>query len=74
MADIKVFIDGVNGFLCEAGDPDELSVIISRIRIMAQEDLQRISYNAVMTARNLTDKKVAEVYLENLNKTISISA
>ena len=63
--------DGVNGFLCEAGDPDELSVIISRIRIMAKEDLKKISHNAMMTARNLTDKKVAEIYLENLNKTIN---
>lgn len=66
--------DGVNGFLCEAGDSDELSTIIVRIRTMTKEELQKMSYNAMMTACNLTDKKVAEVYLDNMNKTLSINA
>lgn len=63
-----IIVDGENGFLCEAGDSEDLTSIICQIRKMPKVELQRISYNAIMTARRLTDKKVAKAYLDYLNK------
>ena len=56
--------DGYNGFLCEAGNVEELSRIISRIRAMSDEELQTISRNAIVTAELYTDSKVAKAYIE----------
>ena len=58
--------DGVNGFLCEAGNSDELYNVICKIRSLSKEKIQEISTNAQYTARNLTDTKAANMYLENL--------
>ena len=58
--------DGVNGFLCEAGNVDELSHIIQKLRKMSKEQLQEISLKAKETARLFSDSKVAENYLKNL--------
>lgn len=58
--------DGVNGFLCEAGDSEDLARVITRIKGMTNVDLSAISQRAMMTAQNLTDKNVAESYLDNL--------
>ena len=65
--------DGENGFLCKAGDTEELSSILEKIKNMPQTDIQQISDNAVKTAHVLTDEKVAMDYLEHL-KTISEEA
>lgn len=62
-----VIIDGENGFLCEAGDVNELINVIKRINRLPIEKLQRISDNAIETAKSLTDKKAAERYLDNLS-------
>ena len=58
--------DGVNGFLCEAGNSNDLARIIKKIRKMSVSELNKISQNAMQTARELTDKKVARLYLDNL--------
>lgn len=58
--------DGVNGFLCEAGNVDELSVIINTIQKMPIEKLNMISYNAKKTAHYYSDFNVAKRYLEHL--------
>lgn len=58
--------DGENGFLCEAGNVDELTEIIDRLRNMSQETLQRMSCNAMHTAREFTDVKVAKRYIEDI--------
>ena len=58
--------DGVNGFLCKAGDENELASIIDSINAMSQDNINRISQNAIATARKLTDSKVAEDYIQSI--------
>lgn len=60
--------DGVNGFLCEAGNATELATIINRIKNMSSEDRQTISNNAMDTARKMTDSMVAKDYIEGVIK------
>lgn len=58
--------DGENGFLCEAGNAEELTRIISRIRSMSHEELQEMSRKAKITANAYSDINVAKRYLEEL--------
>ncbi len=62
-----IIIDGVNGFLCKAGDADELSRTIIRINRLTREERNRISINAQATACALSDKNVAELYVKSLS-------
>ena len=59
--------DGVNGFLCKAGDEHELSKIINRINAMSENQLRAISENAKKTAFQLTDEKVAQLYINAIS-------
>lgn len=61
-----VIKDGVNGFLCKAGDADELATIIGRINNLKAEERKAISNNAIATAQSLTDFKAAKLYLDDL--------
>ena len=61
-----VIKDGENGFLCKAGDADELANIIGRINAMTPTERQRVSDNALATAQSLTDYKAAQRYIEDL--------
>ena len=65
-----IIVDGVNGFLCEAGNEDELCSIINRIRSMSKSELISISNRAKDTARSYSDLEVAKRYIEEL-KTIT---
>lgn len=56
--------DQVNGFLCEAGNQNELSSIIKKIKHMSLEDLACISDAAIKTAKKYTDYSVAKLYIE----------
>lgn len=58
--------DGTNGFLCKAGDVEELTSIISKIKALSPAERRRISENAMATAKELTDEKVAKRYLDAL--------
>lgn len=55
---------GKNGFLCKARDVDGLARVIDQIVCLSPSELQQISTKAVATAAELTDRKVAEHYLE----------
>lgn len=61
-----VIVDGENGFLCKAGDAQELATIIQRINTMTAEERQRISDNAIETAKRLTDDKAAKLYIDDV--------
>ena len=62
-----IIIDGENGFLCEAGNVEELSAIIQKIRQLSKEELMKISQNARTTAMRFGDNTVAKDYLEKVN-------
>lgn len=61
-----VIMDNVNGFLCGAEDVNELVSVIKKIKLLPSEELQRISINAIKTARNLTDESAAKKYVDNI--------
>lgn len=65
-----IIMDNVNGFLCEAGNEDELSDIITKIRQMPIDTLMEISNNAKQTAQNYSDMKVALNYSNELSSMI----
>ena len=59
-----VIVNGVNGFLCKGGDPEELSLLLQRINNLSKEEKQRISISARKTAEHLSDYNVAKMYIE----------
>ncbi len=63
-----IIIDGENGFLCEAGNSEELSHIIRKILSLPKSELQRISHNAINTAQNMTDTIVAQKYINTIKE------
>lgn len=65
--------DGVNGFLCEAGDANELATIISKIRNMSSVERNAISRRAKETANKYSDVDVAKNYVAELSKILSLS-
>ncbi len=58
--------NGINGFLCEAGNQHELASIINHLNEMTNEELLQISQNARNTARHMTDAKVAADYINSI--------
>ncbi len=60
--------DGVNGYLCEPGDVDELAEILNRINQLSAEQKKQISENAKKTAGKLSEYQMAKTYLEYVMK------
>ncbi len=58
--------DGVNGFLCKAGDKAELSAVFEKIKSMSRTELELMSDKALATAENLTDRLSAQRYIQHL--------
>ena len=58
--------DGTNGFLCDAGNAEELTSVIKRIRQLSPDVLKEISKNAKQTADYYSDSNVATRYLKEL--------
>lgn len=61
-----VIEDGENGFLCKSRDIDGLARTIIKIHSLDKSVLEVISKKAVETASTLTDKNVAETYIETI--------
>lgn len=61
-----VIIDGENGFLCEAENPQSIVDVLKRIEAMSQSDLQAMSRKAQKTAALMTNENVAKSYIENI--------
>ena len=61
-----VITDEENGFLCKAGDVDELVTIIKKIKRMSPESLKEMSDKAKQTANDYSDENVAKKYLNSL--------
>ncbi|WP_320112681.1 glycosyltransferase family 4 protein [Draconibacterium orientale] len=64
-------IDGVikhgkNGFLSDAGDYNKLAELLDYISFLPEKELCKISNNAIKTASDLTDEKVAKRYLDSI--------
>lgn len=57
---------GENGFLCEAGNAEELASIIKQIRNLTDEERKRISEAAIATSLKLTDVAVAKDYIDTV--------
>lgn len=60
--------DGVNGFLCNAGDEIELANIIERIIDLSPEERKQISLNAWETAKTFTDYLAAKSYINKVKE------
>lgn len=58
--------DGVNGFLCNPGDTEDLKRILKYIDTLSLEEKSKISYNAWMTAKNFTDFDLAQKYIQSV--------
>ena len=61
-----VIVDGVNGFLCQAGNAEELASLIRRINGLTSSERLAISNAAIKTAGSMTDAAVAKDYAELL--------
>ena len=58
--------DGKNGFLCEEGNEQELIEIFNRIKGLSKGEKQKLSQNAVTTAKHFSEYDVAKRYLKNI--------
>lgn len=61
-----VIEDGINGFLCNAGDEKELANIYKRINNLTKDQKEQISKNAIESAKNFKDSDVAKRYLDTV--------
>ena len=55
--------NGINGFLCKAGDSEDLFKTLTCIKSMSKDQLQAISESALQTAKSMSDKREAEEYI-----------
>lgn len=61
-----IIVNGENGFLCPSRDVKALSDTITKICLMSEDNLNAISNKAQFTASELSDRKVAERYINSL--------
>ena len=58
--------DGVNGFICEPGNQDELENVYKRIAAMTTDERNKIGQAAIDTAIHYSEREVAERYLNDI--------
>ena len=61
-----VIKNGLNGYLCEQGNKDELVKICKKIRKMSKKEKTELALNAVKTAKKYSESNVAKNYINNL--------
>ena len=61
-----IIVDGVNGFLCEAGNIKQLIKKLEYIDTLDVMEKQEISRRAIQTALSHTDSQVARMYLNHI--------
>ena len=59
-----VISHGVNGFLCEAGNQEELGYLLACISSLPEKELMKISSNAIETARGMSIEKTSRDYIQ----------
>ena len=63
-----IIVNGENGFLCPSRDVEALKKVLLQMKSLPAEELTRISQNAIATARELTNEKAAEKYINEILK------
>ncbi|KAA6347107.1 N-acetyl-alpha-D-glucosaminyl L-malate synthase [termite gut metagenome] len=63
-----IIIDGINGFLCEAGNKDELYQIIDKINSLSIDKKREISDKAIDTAYQYSELAAAISYLSHIER------
>ena len=63
-----IIIDGFNGFLCKSGNQFELECKLIQISKLSNAERIKVKTNAIKTAREYTDKKIAIKYLEAITE------
>lgn len=63
-----IIIHGENGFLCEAGNAQDLANVIQQIKNLTNEERDKISKAAMATSLKLTDVAVAKDYIDTVIK------
>ena len=58
--------DGINGFLCEEGNTEELETVLVKVTHLPGDVKKKISRNAIATAKEYTDSKTAKRYLSEI--------
>ncbi len=65
-----VIINGENGFLCEAGNDEELLEILNKMFKMGEEEIKTLSENAFKTAKKLADsvlsKELSDIFYQEM--------
>ncbi|MBO0991441.1 glycosyltransferase family 4 protein [Bacillus sp. SD088] len=65
-----VIQDGINGFLCEPRNVNELTSVLNKSLMLEENQKKIIVKNALSTARNMTQKQLSSHYLEVVEQTI----
>lgn len=68
-----IVVNGENGFLVECGNVKELAELLDRLALMSEQEIMRISENALQTANELKDDQLAKNLLERLSRQIKFS-
>lgn len=61
-----IIVDGENGFLCEAENPNSIIRVLQRMDTMSPEKLSGISRKAQETAAQMTNENAAKSYIESI--------
>lgn len=62
-----VIQDGINGFLCEPGNQEELQKKLLIALDLKKDQKKELLLNSFVTTKNMTQKKKSIEYIENLN-------